>query len=697
MVLQPGAGRWPVVEALPPYVSNGVIGSVIRGCRICPGRRWSTGSRVAIPTTASRGSPARHSRIATDVQLDGVWASAAPEWVRLHGAAIRLRDGRAPPRWAVPRRGRDRHGRDARCSAHGPCPPSRRCEITVRVDRAGRHRRSLRGIDPTDVPGRGRRHAQPQDQGPNEGVDGRLLLARAGRHLARWGWPTRRRSAATRRGARRPPRAMSAAGSRPTYRVRARADRRYGVELTDRDRCRACRTPSPTSRPAGWRRSAPSAGSSGCGRRTGRPGTTCGRAGSDRRSRRAVAGDHGCERLLPAELRPRLVTGEHVAVRAGVLAELPLLPRPRDVGHRDVHGAAAALARRRMRPTRCSTTGIRHLEPARQNAALHGWRGAMYPWESCPHARRGGRRPGPGHTPRTTSASTSPSPSPRYVHATGDLDYARARRMARAPRSVAEFVASRASSGPARGFEIRDTVGPREHYEPVDNNAYTNMAAAGRCRRRSACARVDRTRRAARSGARSRRAWSCRGTRRRGAIINHDGARLDEPQGGVPEGAAGLFPVGYGRRRRSSCATYRYAAAEQAPRLRRRADAERAAAGLRRARRRARACRANSWSEATVTFINEPFLEPDEYPRTRTDRPRASPMFANLSGYPDRPAVWLHRDTDRGRWIRETWCSRPVTLPEGWRGIEIERVWVRGRPWRLEARGGDPAATLEPA
>ena len=32
-------------------------------------------------------------------------------------------------------------------------------------------------------------------------------------------------------------------------------------------------------------------------------------------------------------------------------------------------------------------------------------------------------------------------------------------------------------------------------------------------------------------------------------------------------------------------------------------------------------------------FINAPFSEPDEYPRFRTDRPRASPMFANLSGY----------------------------------------------------------------
>ena len=30
-----------------------------------------------------------------------------------------------------------------------------------------------------------------------------------------------------------------------------------------------------------------------------------------------------------------------------------------------------------------------------------------------------------------------------------------------------------------------------------------------------------------------------------GAIVNHDGHRPDEPKGGTPEAAAGLFPVGY--------------------------------------------------------------------------------------------------------------------------------------------------------
>jgi trehalose/maltose hydrolase-like predicted phosphorylase len=61
-------------------------------------------------------------------------------------------------------------------------------------------------------------------------------------------------------------------------------------------------------------------------------------------------------------------------------------------------------------------------------------------------------------------------------HATGDLDYAR-RFGWPVLRSVAEFATSRVT-GSRRGFEIRDTVGPREHYDPVSNNAFTNMTAA---------------------------------------------------------------------------------------------------------------------------------------------------------------------------------------------------------------------------
>jgi len=36
-----------------------------------------------------------------------------------------------------------------------------------------------------------------------------------------------------------------------------------------------------------------------------------------------------------------------------------------------------------------------------------------------------------------------------------------------------------------------------------------------------------------------------------------------------------------------------------------------------------------------------------------------------------------------------------VVLPEGWEAIEVERIWVRGRPARLVARHGDDRARIE--
>jgi trehalose/maltose hydrolase-like predicted phosphorylase len=42
----------------------------------------------------------------------------------------------------------------------------------------------------------------------------------------------------------------------------------------------------------------------------------------------------------------------------------------------------------------------------------------------------------------------------------------------------------------------------------------------------------------------------------------------------------------------------------------------------------------------------------------------------------------------------ETWCTEPVTLPEGWETIEAERLWIRGQPTRLVARHGAERAEL---
>ena len=36
------------------------------------------------------------------------------------------------------------------------------------------------------------------------------------------------------------------------------------------------------------------------------------------------------------------------------------------------------------------------------------------------------------------------------------------------------------------------------------------------------------------------------------------------------------------------------------------------------------------------------------------------------------------------------WRKYPVSLPEGWKRIEIERIWIKGQPWHLMAEDGKP-------
>jgi hypothetical protein len=314
----------------------------------------------------------------------------------------------------------------------------------------------------------------------------------------------------------------------------------------------------------------------------------------------------------------------------------------------------------------------------------------MYPWESCPEH---GEEATPGARPYTEDhISTDVALAfANYVHATGDMDYAR--RVAwPVLRSVAEWVVSRVIRS-KRGYEIRGTVGPREHYKLVDNNAYTNMAAARTLLEAAGCARAI--------GEVAPDEWTAIAEglvlprdSRRGAIINHDGARLLEEQGGVPEGAAGLFPVGYESSSGIEVATYRYAAVEQAP-LYVGAPMLSALLPVYAARAGEPVLARTLLERGYGDFINEPFLEPDEYPRARVDRPRASPMFANLSGFLT-GVLYGFTGIQLGPEEPEVWSRRAVALPDGWRSIRVERVWVRGRPMTLEAQAGSKRALLSP-
>jgi hypothetical protein len=93
-------------------------------------------------------------------------------------------------------------------------------------------------------------------------------------------------------------------------------------------------------------------------------------------------------------------------------------------------------------------------------------------------------------------------------------------------------------------------------------------------------------------------------------------------------------------------------------------------------------------------FTSERFLQTLEYDSAVfPNEGRAGPFFANLSGFLQAclfglPGIRVDGG-DPGAWGR-----RPVVLPQGWRAIEVDRVWVRGSAWRLVARHGSERAEL---
>jgi hypothetical protein len=331
----------------------------------------------------------------------------------------------------------------------------------------------------------------------------------------------------------------------------------------------------------------------------------------------------------------------------------------------------------------------RHLEAAKVNARLAGWKGAMYPWESCPmHGEEvtpGSSAPTKGHVTLDVALAFA-----SFVHATGDRDYLR-RTAWPLIHAVAEWTESRVERT-RRGYEIREITGPAEADPPRNNNAFVNMAAGVLLREAIGFAEV--------LGEEPRRLWreiadgivlpSASHGRQ---IPNYDDYRIDQLKAGTPEAAAGIFPVGYRVPPAVEEATLRYAVEEQAPRY---VGTAMLSAFL--AYYAARAGLPGQSAELLETgygnFVNEPFQETDEFSNTAPDQPRTGPMFANIGGYLT-TLLYGYPGLRLGPGEPDTWAERGVVLPAGWKAINVERLWVRGEERSLTAVGGAPSAILD--
>ena len=331
------------------------------------------------------------------------------------------------------------------------------------------------------------------------------------------------------------------------------------------------------------------------------------------------------------------------------------------------------------------------LPAARHNAAMSGYRGAQFPWESSP---RYGEESAPGegaasahehHVSLDVAFAFS-----QFLHATHDWEWGRERAWA-VLADVATWIGSRGVET-ERGFEIHGVNGIAERKENVDNNAFVNMAAVVALREAVALARP--------LGHVADPRWEHLARTiflrvdQNGVIRNHDLYRASEEKGETPEAAAGLFPLTFecsAEVERATLEFYLRLADKYvgAPMLS-------ALLGVYAARVGDRGRSLELFERGYADFVIDPFALTTEYaPAVFPEQPVAGPFTANLGGFLTSclyglPGIRI------GPGEPESWCARPVTLPKGWTEVHVDRVWARGGPVRLTARHGDDHAVLEP-
>ncbi len=95
-------------------------------------------------------------------------------------------------------------------------------------------------------------------------------------------------------------------------------------------------------------------------------------------------------------------------------------------------------------------------------------------------------------------------------------------------------------------------------------------------------------------------------------------------------------------------------------------------------------------------FCVDRFMQTLEYrPDVFPEEPRAGPFFANMGGFL-LSLLTGFTGLQPGWGDVKSWPRRAVMLPEGWTAIEVERVWIGGRPYKLAARQGAERAELTP-
>ncbi len=332
----------------------------------------------------------------------------------------------------------------------------------------------------------------------------------------------------------------------------------------------------------------------------------------------------------------------------------------------------------------------RNLQSAKRNAQLRGRRGLQFPWESSPSCAE-------EEAPIPATASwREDHVSLDIAHAfalfsnvTGDERFLLEKAWP-VLAGVSEWIKSRVTRG-ENGFEILNSEGIAERGEAVNNPAFTNMSAS--LVLRDACLVAERL------GLASDSLWPKIAAeivlpKQDDIVVSHDGYRKDQSKGATPDPLTGIFPLNFPLEQKTKEETLSFYLNQAddyigSPMLS-------ALYGVWAAHAGDRSLSLELLEEGYGRFISGRFLQTLEYREDKfPEEPRAGPFFANLGGFLMSLILGFPRiNPNAGR--PSTWTSGPIVLPAGWNSIEIDRLWIRGQPWRLSAVHGAERATLEP-
>ncbi len=332
---------------------------------------------------------------------------------------------------------------------------------------------------------------------------------------------------------------------------------------------------------------------------------------------------------------------------------------------------------------------LRSLPSAAGNARLRGRRGLQFPWESAPSGQEAAPLPGSASWHEDHVSLDVARAFAFHSFVTGDLEFLREKAWP-ILSGVADWLTSRVTQS-QRGYEIRAAMGIAERETEADNAAFTNMAAAVVLR--------DAIHAAGKLGRDVNPEWARITTglvlpKQGDVIVSHDRFQPDEEKGGTPDPLMGVYPLGFNMEPDVEAATLKFYLDLRegyigSPMLS-------ALYGVWAAYTGDRSLSAKLMEDGYGRFCVGRFMQTLEYREdVFPEQPRAGPFFANLGGFllglvigfPGLQPGW---DDAQG------WARRPVILPAGWIAIEIERLWLGGRPYKLEARQGAERALMTP-